>query len=89
MALKADDLEDIERILSMGDAGPGVLADLRLRFPHLSWTRCDASDVSEAPFRSFPGCDLHLLDAADHCVRITEDPAAATGLVVAARRTTP
>jgi hypothetical protein len=51
-------------------------------------TRCDASDVAETPFRAYPGFDVHLLDAADHCVQITTDPARATGIVLAKRSAT-
>ncbi|MFG1461880.1 hypothetical protein V5F77_03190 [Xanthobacter sp. DSM 24535] len=89
MALKADDLTQIDQILSVADVGPQVFADLRGRFPHLSWTRCDASDVTEAPFRIYPRFEVHLLDAADHCVQITADPARATGIVLATRKAQP
>lgn len=89
MGLAADEWTLIDRILN-DSAGDGqVLADLRRQFPHLSWTRCDASDVAEAPFRTYAGFDLHLLDGADHCVQLTEDPARATGLVIAQRRGQP
>ena len=85
MALGADDLAKIEAMLSAPDADSRVFADLRKAFPHLSWTRCDSSDVTETPFRSYPRFDLHLLDAADHCVRMTIDPSSATGIVLAER----
>jgi hypothetical protein len=86
MALGPDVLMEIEEVLSSPDADAGVFAKLRSRFPHLSWTRCDASDVTETPFRSFSRFDIHLLDSADHCVQITVDPACATGIVLAARK---
>lgn len=85
MALQADELTQIDQMLSAPDNAAGAVAELRRRFPHLSWTRCDASDVTEAPFRSYPGFDIHLLDTADHCAQITLDPARATGVIVAAR----
>jgi len=85
MALAADELTEIEKVLAASDAAASPLAELRSRFPHLAWTRCDASDVSEAPFRSFARFDMHLIDGSDHCVQITDDPARATGVVVAAR----
>jgi hypothetical protein len=83
MALSPDVLLEIEEALSPPDVDAGMLATLRGRFPHLSWTRCDASDVTETPFRSYSRFDIHLLDAADHCVQITSDPACATGIVLA------
>jgi hypothetical protein len=84
MAISDVELVEIERLL--GAEAPPALSDLRGKFSHLSWTRCDASDVIESPFRSFAHCDLHLLDGADHCVGVTDDPAQATGLIVAYRR---
>ncbi len=85
MALDTDELTEIEKVLAASDAVASPLAELRQRFPHLAWTRCDASDVTEAPFRSFALFDLHLIDGTDHCVQITADPARATGIVLAAR----
>ena len=85
MALAATELADIERVLSASDAASQAYTELRAQFPHLSWVRCDASDVTEIPFRSFRHFDLHLLDGSEHCVQITADPAQATGLVLARR----
>jgi len=83
MAISDAELTEIEKLLS-ADGGPELSA-LRAKFSHLSWTRCDASDVIETPFRSFPHCNVHLLDGADHCVTVTDDPARATGVIVAFR----
>lgn len=85
MALSADELTEIDKLLSAPDADAGLYAELRRRFPHLTWTRCDASDVTEAPFRSYARFDLHLLDSADHCAHVTADPASATGVILAKR----
>jgi hypothetical protein len=85
MALGADELNEIEKVLSASKADASAVGELRRRFPHLTWIRCDASDVPEAPFRSYASHDLHLLDGSDHCVQITSDPARATGIVLAAR----
>jgi hypothetical protein len=89
MALASEELAEIGEALASPQADAGVFAALRARFPHLSWTRCDASDVAEAPFRSYPGFDLHLVDRSDHCVQITSDPARATGIVLAVTGATP
>jgi hypothetical protein len=85
MALGADELLAIEEMLSAPEADAHVFAQLRSRFPHLSWTRCDASDVTEEPFRTYSRFDVHLVDRSDHCVQITADPARATGIVLADR----
>jgi len=60
--------------------------ELRGLKPGVTATRCDASDMAdEIPFRSYAHCDLYLLDGRDHCVRVTADPAVATGLIIAAK----
>ncbi|RTL79373.1 MAG: hypothetical protein EKK29_21570 [Hyphomicrobiales bacterium] len=84
MAISDVELTEIETLL--GSEKTPVLSELRAKFSHLSWTCCDESDVIETPFRSFMHCDLHLLDGADHCVTVTDDPARATGVIVAYRR---
>ena len=85
MALSPDVLTEIEQALSAPDVDAAAVAALRGRFPHLSWTRCDASDVVETPFRSLARFALHPVDTADHCVQITTDPERATGIIVARR----
>ncbi|WP_213770917.1 hypothetical protein [Bradyrhizobium sp. dw_78] len=86
MALGADELMEIDRVLSASDADARVLAQLRQRFPHLSWTKCDAADLTETPFRSYQRFEIHLVDRTDHCVQITADPARAGGIVLADRK---
>lgn len=83
MALTAEDVAEIERTLE----APAVpeFAALRRQFPKISWARCDAADVTEAPFRSLPGFDLHLINASNACVQITADPGEATGFLLAMR----
>lgn len=84
MALSPQDLAEIDTLLAAPDADGQALVQLRQRFPKLSLTRCDASDIdAETPFRSFPRFTLYLVDGADHCWRMTSDPERATGLVVA------
>ncbi len=87
MALSDADLANIEALLAAPEASAAALADFRRRFPGLTLTRCDASDMgAESPFREYPRFNLYLVDAADHCWRLTADPARATGIVVAQRR---
>ena len=84
MALNEETVARIEAILGAADADPKALAGFRHDFPSLSLTRCDLSDVGiEKPFREFPRCNLYLVDATDHCWRLTMDPAHATGLLIA------
>lgn len=85
MAVSDTDLSEIENVLTAPDPAAPAMAELRRRLPKLSWTLCDASDVGEAPFRSYAQFDIHLLDTADHCAQITTDPARATGIILAKR----
>lgn len=89
MAVSTDELTAIDQMLSGPPTDAQTFAELRRRFPHLTWTRCDASDVIEAPFRSYAQFDVHLLDSADHCSQITADPSRATGIILARRTRVP
>jgi hypothetical protein len=84
MAVSGDELTAIGALLA-NNAEANPVALLRRQFPDLSWTACDASDVTEEPFQSFPLFDLHLLNSTDHCSQITADPAMATGIILARR----
>lgn len=88
MALAADTLKEIQALLENGASNNAErIANVRKAFPDLSLTRCDASDMdAETPVLETPGFYVYLLDTSEHCVRITTDPAAATGLIVAERK---
>lgn len=81
--MESVDLEALDALLAAADGPDG--AALRARFPRLTVTRCDATDLAESPYRSYPGFDLHLVDGAGHCWQLTTDPAQATGIVLARR----
>jgi hypothetical protein len=86
LPLNEEALARIEAALSPQDADPFALLAFRRDFPALSITRCDASDLGvEQPFRQYHRFNLYLVDASEHCWRLTADPARATGLVVAAK----
>jgi hypothetical protein len=87
MALTAEELTEIEQVLSGLAADAPVIPEMKGRYPKLSWTRCDASDVVEAPYKSTTLYDIHLLNSHDHCSQITSDPAQATGIILAKRKT--
>ena len=69
----------------LADAGMPIFLRVASTFSESLFTRCDASDVGETPFRANARFDIHLIDSADHCVQITADPARATGIVLARR----
>jgi hypothetical protein len=84
MPLNDDAMVRIEAAIGRQDADSTALAGFRRDFPGLSLTRCDLSDLGvEEPFRQYPRFNLYLIDASEHCVHFTADPARATGVVVA------
>lgn len=89
MAVSTEELAEIGRTLSAPDAETAGLAALRQSFPNLFWARCDASDVTDAPYQTHGPFDVHLLDGSNHCIETTLDPGRATGIVLARRSTTP
>ncbi len=87
MALTTEALGEIRRLLEGEVPAAERCANVRKSFPGLSLTRCDVSDMSsETPIFETPEFCVYLIDTSEHCVRITNDPAAATGLVVAQKR---
>ncbi|WP_026607693.1 DUF6129 family protein [Methylocapsa acidiphila] len=89
-ALTTENLAQIEALLSAPDADASVLADFRQRFPGVSLTRCDPSDVDgERPYKEFSRFNLFLVSAVNHCVTMTRDPAVATGIIVVQNKVSP
>ncbi|HYE37571.1 hypothetical protein [Methylocaldum sp.] len=87
MALTTEALEEIRTLLESDAPATDRCAGVRKSFPGLSLTRCDASDMGpEVPaFETAEFC-VYLIDTSEHCVRLTGDPAGATGLIVAQKR---
>jgi len=78
-------IEQILRVLNTDGLSERTLARLRRDFCDMHFTLCDDDDMGTArPVQSLPGCNIYLVDGRDHCLRITTDPAAATGVVLAA-----
>lgn len=87
MSIALELFEAIDATLATAAADPAAVAALRKIAPGVHAIRCDKTDIQdETPFRSYENCDLFLIDGRDHCVKITSDPAVATGLVVAPKR---
>jgi hypothetical protein len=63
-------------------------ASLRKRFPELHFTECSENDVSPRykVASTVTGYDLYLISGATgHCLELTNDPASATGILIAAK----
>jgi hypothetical protein len=88
--LSADNLVQIEALLAAPDATLAAFSDFRQRFPGVSYTRCDPSDVDgEKPYKEFTRFNLYLVSAVNHCVTMTRDPAVATGIIVVENQAKP
>lgn len=86
MLLQHDILARIDDALFVAEDERVALTLLRQTASGVSAIRCDAEDMrDERPFRTYPGCNLFLLDGRDHCFRITQELTEATGFVVAPR----
>ncbi|MGE4483142.1 hypothetical protein [Acidocella sp.] len=82
MSISAEEFEVIDQMLKQS-AG---MAALREALPHLRWHSCDAADVTEEPFRSYPGLELYFLDCSNHCVQVVGAAEQASGLLLAMRK---
>jgi len=88
MALNEAFLAGLEKVLEACDQDVpvrSVVAALRERLQGLVILLCDAADVLEEPWRSYPAFDVHLVDTSNHCTEMALDPATATGLLFAVR----
>jgi hypothetical protein len=85
MSVDAAALTEIGSLLAGTNQVAAAVSDLRRRFPALSVTSCDPSDVDmEMPVLTSGVFSLYLVDGRDHCWRLTTETAHATGLVVVA-----
>ncbi len=82
----------MSRVMSMvssraNDLGDVLVTHLRKSFPGVHFSICSEDDMPPrmAPAAANAYCRLFYVDSADHCLRLTTDADAATGLVVAMR----
>lgn len=74
------------RINTPGGVG-GLQADLRAAFSGMHITVCGEDDVPPRlpPAAENSVCFLYYVDASEHCLKLTTDAEAASGIVVALR----
>ncbi|WP_298139724.1 hypothetical protein [Acidiferrobacter sp.] len=76
---------DWDRLVSQLEKNSPLPA-LRREFPGFAFVRCDAADMAgTTPFRVTPAANVYLVDGRGHCVSVTPDLAAATGVLIAVR----
>ena len=69
------------------DLGDVLVTNLRKSFPGVHFSVCNDDDMPPRlqPVAGNTFCRLYYVDSASHCLRLTSDAEAATGLVVALR----
>jgi hypothetical protein len=56
---------------------------LRAAFPGITFVRLRAEDMDNVPYQRGKGYDLHLIDCSSACIKLTDSPECADGVVVA------
>ena len=84
MALNEAQITAIENSIDGLRAGDSsLLSGLRNLFPDIVFVRCDAGDMDVAPYRSGEHYQLFLFDRSEICIRLTDQPETADGVIVA------
>ena len=86
MTISLEQFKYISSMLVALPSGENPVPAVRANFPELAVSRCAADDMrGEAPFCRAGDFDVFLVDTSKLCWRIIDEPAAATGLILAAR----
>jgi hypothetical protein len=77
-------LDQITEVVRRAGLSAETLGALRETFTDIHFTHCSDDDIGVGrPVRSAEGFKLYLVDGRDHCLVLTDDPANATGVVLA------
>lgn len=78
-------LQEVASLAELQGPGEAVLAQLRTRHPDVHFTYCMDDDISvnAKATLSRPRFNLYLVDSREHCSCLTNDPASASGVVLA------
>lgn len=78
---------DLDGIVSQIEAeglSEDMVMGLRSSWPGLHFTYCSDDDIcGPKPVRESEKFNLYLVDATEHCLRMTNNPEVATGIVLA------
>lgn len=86
MTISIDQVESLASVLMALPSGENPVPAVRAGFPELAVSRCSADDMrDETPFRRVGDFDVFLVDTSSHCWRIIDEPATATGVILALR----
>jgi hypothetical protein len=78
-------IDKVATIIDRAGLSPESVAALRDALPDLHFTYCSDDDIGDGipPIREADGFNLYLINGAEHCIRFTNDPESATGMVLA------
>ena len=78
-------LDAVIRQAEQSVLGEPLLASLRDAHPGAHFTLCMDDDimVNAKPVAERPGFNVYLVNSSDHCLVLTNDPEAASGVVLA------
>lgn len=86
MTISMEQVESLASMLAALPGGENPIPVVRAGFPELAVSRCSAEDMrDETPFRRVGDYDVYLINTSNHCWRIIDEPATATGVILAAR----
>lgn len=86
MCIAEQTLEEIAHALGdMRTITSNPLTMLRECYPHVRFLRMAEHDMDEPPYRSLSDYNLYLLDAREHCVKLTRQLEHATGIILTHR----
>ncbi len=83
--ISQDLLDAVIRQAEQGSLGEPLLASLRQAHPGAHFTLCMDDDivVNARPVATRPGFNVYLVNAGEHCLVLTNDLDAASGIVLA------
>ncbi|MBK1720816.1 DUF6129 family protein [Thiocystis violacea] len=77
-------VQQVAEIVRRAGLNDQTLAALRESLSGLHFTRCLEDEVgTDAPFLEDDGFNIYLVDGREHCMKLTRDLEAATGLLLA------
>ena len=83
--ISPDEAVALAQRFTTAGADEAALAALRAEHPDLRFATCSEDDVPPRlqAWTSAPGVQIYLLDATEHCMRLSRDPETACGIVFA------
>jgi hypothetical protein len=79
-----EQIQEIAAKVAAAGVAEDTVAMLRQQYPNIHFTYCMDDDIpNHAPVAACATFNLYLVDGREHCLCLTHDYAAATGLAIA------